>query len=396
MPALAHASGQRAIPWPVALRRERVGEDIHAAFDRHPRARAVGRMGEDELAPAVRRLDRRAHDLDRHDDDGLAGRPRAGEELDHVGSGVDHRRHRGIGHLRASQLGQPGGEHVVRTAVFWREAAARGQDRGAPGSRRPRCGAAGPSCWAGTSRCPPRPRRRTTSSIARSPAARRSAGAECGVVPHRLGEVDVAVPEPGGDRGPRAVEHARAGRHADVVPGADRRDEATLDEHDAVGEHGSIGRRLYATSDQGDPPGADAVVGLVVILPRAQAATSTAIITASAPARYIMRRRPAAAARPRRGSPRPAAARPVWSAASPTRGSRTRRAESRVDRDLVLHAEGLVLHPGHHRADGQRVAVARRRRKAGARFQDGHADDPVLGNVWGQGKPSEAKSASQP
>jgi len=46
-----------------------VGEDVDAAFDGGPGARAVLGMREHELTAAMTDLDGRAHNVDRHDHD---------------------------------------------------------------------------------------------------------------------------------------------------------------------------------------------------------------------------------------------------------------------------------------------------------------------------------------
>src|SRR5207253_8886154 len=74
-----------------------------------------------------------------------------------------------------------------------------------------------------------------------------------------------------------------------------------------------------------------------------------------------------------------------------------RRAQPRADRDLVLHAERLVSHPRHPRADRQHVPVARRARKPRARLDDRHADDRVLRKRLGPREPQrrEERLAAQ-
>src|SRR6185295_801671 len=63
------------------------------------------------------------------------------------------------------------------------------------------------------------------------------------------------------------------------------------------------------------------------------------------------------------------------------------RAEARADGDLVLHPEGLGLHPGDLRPYRQDIAVARRAQELRAGFDDGHADDVVLGKRLGPRQP---------
>src|SRR5438552_3050501 len=79
----------RARPWAsIQLRRERVGQDVDTALDGGPRAGAVRGMGDDELAASMRRVGRRANDLDRHHDDRLTRGPRPGEQLDAVRAAI--------------------------------------------------------------------------------------------------------------------------------------------------------------------------------------------------------------------------------------------------------------------------------------------------------------------
>src|SRR5258705_5018206 len=72
------------------------------------------------------------------------------------------------------------------------------------------------------------------------------------------------------------------------------------------------------------------------------------------------------------------------------------RAEPRTDRDLVLHAERLGLHPGDLRADRQDVAVARRAQKLLAGLDARYADDVVLRKRLGPRHPQRCEQRLTP
>ena len=178
-------------------------------------------------------LDGRPRDLERHHDDRARRGKGAGEELDDVRAarelGLD------AGNiLRAGELGESCRKNVVGAASGRREACARGENRG-PGNLAAIDAASKRECvgeqGAGVDDVDD-----TVGGHHRAERADESLGAR-GLRPAKLRarEMDVAVPEPGGERSARAVDDRGALWSAEGRAGTDGGDGRSFDEDHAIG-----------------------------------------------------------------------------------------------------------------------------------------------------------------
>src|SRR6478609_7417811 len=77
----------------------------------------------------------------------------------------------------------------------------------------------------------------------------RSAGR---ILPYRLREMDVTIPEAGNDGLSSAVNDLRIIRKPDLAAAPDRRDDPPGRQNDGVRKRGGVWRGVYATSHQGE------------------------------------------------------------------------------------------------------------------------------------------------
>ncbi len=231
-----------------------MNEDVHTALDGNTRARAVGRMRHHELAAAVGGLGGGTHGLDRHDHDQIRSGKGACEEFQRVGAAVELATDQGRSRFCAGQLGQSEGGDVERAPAWWDEARPGRQDGwprdlaalDAPtqrqGLREPGAGVEHPDHAV---RCQHR-----------AHAVGQPVGGRCFRRAERFrGEVDVAVPEPSHDRAPRAIDQGGACRYAHLTATPDAREDTIADDDDTVRNHGRVGRRLHAATDERDHRG---------------------------------------------------------------------------------------------------------------------------------------------